>query len=325
MLVDMHNHLLPPGALAVLDELGLLARPVAGPPAILSGNGPGTGLAADLIDVDLQRKHLDSTGFTHASIMVPPFATLYNLPPAVTLRYAQGFNDSASQVCAGDSRFFALATVPLQDPAAAAAEARRAVLDLGHKGIGIISRAGDLELSAPEMDPFFEEVQNLSVPVFIHPDVQSPVGSERMRTHHLRNLVGNPSETAFVAASLVFSGVLDRFPRITFVLSHGGGTFAYIIGRLEHGYQVRPECHVQRASPYEYLRRFYYDSVVFEPAAMRYLVGIVGADRVVAGTDWPFDMADPDPTDIVGRSGLNAGVSAQILGETAVELLGLKR
>jgi len=324
MLVDMHNHLLPPGALAMLDELGLLARSVAGSLSILSGKGPGTALATDLMDVDLQRKHLDNSGFTHASIMVPPFATLYNLPPAVTLRYAQAFNDSASRVCASDPRFFGLATVPLQDPVGAAAEARRAVLGLGHKGVGIISRAGDLELSAPEMDPFFDEVQNLGIPVFIHPDVQSPVGSERMRTHHLRNLVGNPSETAFVAASLVFSGVLDRFPGITFVLSHGGGTFPYIVGRLEHGYQVRPECRVQHASPYEYLRRFYYDSVVFEPAAMRYLVGIVGADRVVAGTDWPFDMADPDPNIIVGRAGLNTSVSAQILGGTAAELLGLK-
>ena len=324
MFIDMHNHLLPAGALSTLEELGLLGRSAGGSLALLSGKGPGTGLAADLVDVDLQRRHLDSTGFTHASIMVPPFATLYGLPPAVTLRYAQAFNDSAAEVCAGDSRFFGLATVPLQDPAASAAEARRAVVDLGHKGVGIISRAGSLELSAPEMDVFFDEVQNLGVPVFIHPDVQSPVGSERMRAHHLRNLVGNPSETAFVAASLVFSGMLDRFPRVTFVLSHGGGTFPYIIGRLGRGYQVRPECRVQRSSPYAYLRRFYYDSVVFEPAALQYLVTVVGADRVVAGTDWPFDMADPDPGGIVDRAGLDAGVSRQILGRTAAELLGLK-
>jgi aminocarboxymuconate-semialdehyde decarboxylase len=320
----MHNHLLPPKALSALEESGLLARTAEDSPAILSGRGPGTALAADLIDVDLQREHLDACGFTRASIMVPPFATLYGLPPDVTLRYARAFNDGAAEVSARDSRFFGLATVPLQDPLASAAEARRAVNDLGFKGIGIISRAGDLELASPKMDAFWEEVERLRVPVFIHPDVQMPVGSERMRAHHLRNLVGNPSETAFVAASLVFSGMLDRFPGVTFVLSHGGGTFPYIIGRLEHGYQVRPECRAQQGSPSAYLRRFYYDSVVFEPATLRYLVGIAGADRIVAGTDWPFDMADPDPAGIVSRAGLDPHTAAQILGGTAAALLGFE-
>lgn len=320
-MVDMHNHLLPPKALSMLEESGMLARSPGGLTAVLSGKGPGTALAADLIDVDLQRNHLDAMGFAHASIMVPPFVTLYGLPPDVTLRYAQAFNDGAAEVSTADARFFGLATVPLQDPIASAAEARRAVNDLGLKGIGIISRAGETELASPTMDVFFEEVEKLGVPVFIHPDVQAPVGSERMRTHHLRNLVGNPSETAFVAASLIFSGTLDRFPGVTFVLSHGGGTFPYIIGRLEHGYQVRPECRAQRGSPSAYLRRFHYDSVVFEPAALRYLVGVVGADRVVAGTDWPFDMADPDPTRIVDQAGLDAHTSMQILGGTAAALL----
>lgn len=280
-------------------------------------------LAPYLVDTELQRKHLDDRGFTHASIMVPPFVTLYDLPVSVTLQYAKAFNEGAAQVAAVDPRFFALATVPLQDPEVSAAEMRRAVTQLGCKGAGIITKAGRSELAVPEMDVFYREVEALGVPIFIHPDVQAPVGTERMGPYYLRNLVGNPSETALTAAYLVFSGVLDRFPNLVFVLAHGGGSFPYIIGRLEHGYKVRPECHHQKGSPASYLRRFYYDTVVFEPKALRYLVSIAGADRVVVGTDWPFDMADPDPVDTIRKADLGPEATKQVFGLTAAGLLGL--
>jgi aminocarboxymuconate-semialdehyde decarboxylase len=320
MYIDTHNHFVPQGALRRLEGLGLLEWPVGGPALSVPGRQP-MALVPDLWDEGMLKAHMQEVGFTHVSLMVPPFVTLYDLPGDLSLQYSQAYNDGVAEMQARDKSYFGLATLPLHDPEASAREVRRAVGDLGLKGVGIITHTKELEFSSPAMEPLYRAIDDLGVPIYVHPDVTNTVGGTRTSPYYLRNLVGNPSETALAMSHLLFSGVLDRYPNLTFVLSHGGGTFPWIIGRLDHGYEVRSESKIPRAHPSAYLRRFYYDTVVFNPTVLRSLVELVGSDRVVAGTDWPFDMGDVDPKATIEASFLSAADVENIMWKNAARLI----
>jgi aminocarboxymuconate-semialdehyde decarboxylase len=186
----------------------------------------------------------------------------------------------------------ALATVPLQDGAAAAREVEWALAH-GFLGVEIGTNARTRELSDPDLEPFWAACEAGGVPVFLHPAYV--VGGGRLQSHYLHNLAANPFDTTLAVAHLVFGGVLDRHPRLVLILAHGGGYWPYQFGRFDRGHAVRPECTTPLRPPREYLRAFYYDTVVHSGPALRYLVDLVGADRVLLGTDLPFDMGDPDP------------------------------
>ena len=164
-----------------------------------------------------------------------------------------------------------------------------------------------------------QAAQAADVTIVLHPYLVA--GAERMRQYWPANLVGNPLDTAIAAASLIFGGVLDRFPELRFLLVHGGGSIPFQIGRLERGFAVRQETRVHGVTtpPLDYLRRFFYDTVVFHPPALKYLAETVGADRVVVGSDYPFDLGDPRPLDVVRAAGLTEGV----LVDNGSRLLGL--
>ena len=161
------------------------------------------------------------------------------------------------------------------------------------------------------------------MPVVLHP--YAVAGAERMQRYWMANLVGNPLDTAIAATSLIFGGVLDRFPELEVVLVHGGGSLPFQIGRLERGFAVRQETKVHGVTrpPLDYVRRFHYDTVLFFPPAVRYLVETVGADRVVLGSDYPFDLGDPRPTEVVEHAGLEPRAVDQILVDNGARLLGL--
>jgi len=317
----MHNHYVPLKAIAVLESHGLVSYTPAGVPRVKSGNSTGIAIVPELMDYQLQLQRLPEQSFSHTVLTVPPFVTMYDLPAQVTLEYSMAFNDAVAELAREHDQFIGVATLPLQHPEMAAAELRRAIQDLGLRGAGIITSAGGIEFSNNQMDVVYAAAESLGVPIFVHPDVQKPAGSERMTDYYLRNLVGNPTETALAASNLIFSGALDRFPGLRFVLSHAGGTLPYIIGRLDHGFLVRPESKIPKKKPSEYLRNFYFDTIAFEPRALRYLCNLVGSDRVVTGTDWPFDMADPDPVGTVNRAGLSDSERHQVFAENAAALL----
>jgi len=186
----------------------------------------------------------------------------------------------------------ALATVPLQDGRAAAAELQWA-LGRGLLGVEIGTNARGRELSDPSIEPFWAACEEARTPVFFHPAYTIP--TPRVESYYLHNLVANPLDTTLAAAQLIFGGVLDRHPDLVLILAHGGGYWPYQFGRFDRGHAVRPECRETAKAPRAYLRAFYYDTVVHSPEALRYLIGLVGADRVLLGTDIPFDMGDPTP------------------------------
>jgi aminocarboxymuconate-semialdehyde decarboxylase len=177
-------------------------------------------------------------------------------------------------------------------------------------------------LDEKELFPVYAKCEELGLHVFLHP--VNPVGAERMRRYYLRNFLGNPYDTGIAAASLMFGGVMDAFPRLEVILPHGGGTYPALIGRMDHGVTVRPETKHMTRPPSAYLRRFHYDTITHHVPLMRYLLGMVGAERVVLGSDHPADMSYEAPVRWVdGVTGMSARDRDLILGGNAQRLLRL--
>ncbi len=250
-------------------------------------------MAEQTIDRELLSTWLDCTG--------------YSLPPEQGVPWARLLNDAMADdlQAAPRDRFSAVCTVPLQDGRAAAAELQRAVGTLGYRGVVIATNVAGRNLEEREFDPFWAAAQEARAPIIIHPTfvVETP----RVADYHLFNLLGNPYDTAIAAASMIFGGVCDRFPDLQVVLVHGGGHFPYQIGRLTHGWGARPEAQRNlKSPPLDYLKWFYYDTLVYYPPALRYLADVVGPDRLMLGTDYPFEMCPDQPTEIVSAAGLGA-------------------
>ena len=192
----------------------------------------------------------------------------------------------------------------------------------GMRGVYLPTSLESRELSDPALFPIYARCQGLNLPVFLHP--VAVIGAERLGSYYLRNLLGNPFDTAVAAANLVFGGVLDRYPRLDVILPHAGGALPYLWGRLEHGQSVRPEAKNAALKPFgEYLHRFYYDTISHSPELLRFLVGLVGADRVLLGSDYCFDMGYQRPREIVMTLGLPREDEDKILGGNAARLLRL--
>jgi aminocarboxymuconate-semialdehyde decarboxylase len=197
-------------------------------------------------------------------------------------------------VGARPARLRGMATVPMQHPDAAVAELERVVRNFGFKAVEIGTSIEGAQLAEERFRPLLRRASELNVFVFAHPYY---VGAKAgLENYYLTNLIGYPLDTTVMLANLMFSGRLDELPDLKIVLAHGGGFIPYQIGRLVHGHSVRREANgISKSSPKDLLKRIYFDSLVFEPQALRYLIDLVGADHVCIGTDAPFDMADDNP------------------------------
>jgi aminocarboxymuconate-semialdehyde decarboxylase len=326
--IDCHAHFLPDDFVETLRSRGLAdAHKDAG---ALYLDQAVCGYAAAqtrlpyfplLYDVDQRVALAEQQGIDRQILCLPPFYFAYRAYPELATAICRSGNDSLAAVVArAPGRFGAFATVPLQYPAAAVVELRRAVEELGHWGVEIGSSIDGAPLDDPALDAFWAACCELDVPVFMHPHHE--LGGERAAAYYLGNLFGNPSETGLIAARLIFAGVFERFPRLNMILAHGGGTLAYIAGRLDHGYRVRPETKTLPKPPSAYLSRLYFDTITHDDALLAYLVGRVGAGHVVVGTDRPFDMGIDDPRGTVAAiPGIDDAARAAILGGNARSFL----
>jgi aminocarboxymuconate-semialdehyde decarboxylase len=218
---------------------------------------------------------------------------------------------TAEHISAAPDRLLGLGLVPLQHPDRAVAALDHAMLTCGLAGVEISSYAGDVELSDERLDPFWARAEERDAVIFLHPFGCSL--DERLDRFYLSNTVGQPAENAVALSHVIFSGVLDRHPALRIVAAHGGGYLPTAIGRSDHAWHVRPEARGCAAPPSSYLGRLWYDSLVHDPSALRALVGAVGADRVVLGSDYPFDMGTDDPVPQVHAAGLDPAVRDGIL------------
>ncbi len=221
-------------------------------------------------------------------------------------------------------RFVGLGTLPLQEPTLAIRELERCVNDLGLAGVEIGSHVNDWNLNAPELFPVFESAADLGAAVFVHP--WDMMGKDRMPKYWLPWLVGMPAETALAICSMIFGGVLRRLPNLRVAFAHGGGSFPGTIGRIEHGFQVRPDlCAVDcEVNPRSFLGSFYTDSLVHDADALRYLVNLLGPERVALGSDYPFPLGEHVPGRLIdSMPDFSPDVKERLLGGTALEFLGL--
>jgi aminocarboxymuconate-semialdehyde decarboxylase len=221
-------------------------------------------------------------------------------------------------------RFVGLGTVPLQAPDLAVRELERCIGELGLRGVEIGSHVNGRNLDDPSLFPFFQAAEQLGAAVFVHP--WDMMAKERMGKYWLGWLVGMPAETALAICSVIFGGVLHRLPRLRIAFAHGGGAFPGTFGRIEHGFQCRPDlCAVDNPnSPREYLGKFYLDSLVHDGDALRGLLRLVGAERIALGTDYPFPLGEHEPGRLIeSLTDLHPAVRQRLLAGTALEFLGL--
>jgi len=259
--------------------------------------------------------------------VVSPYVGFYNyqLDAKLATATAQETNDEiASMTRAWPTRFAGLGTLPMQDVKASIAELERCVIRLGLKDAEIIDHVNGRTLEEPEFRPFWKAAEQLGALIFFHQAGETLV-TQRTKRYHLPNSIGNLVDRAVTFATLVSGGVMDACPDLKIVLGHGGGYTCYGIGRMDHGWRVRSEARVNISQPPSaYLRRFYYDCIVYTEPALRFLIDTVGVDRVVFGTDWPYDMALDWPVAwILGMKTLSRDEKNAILWMNLERLLGI--
>jgi aminocarboxymuconate-semialdehyde decarboxylase len=219
-------------------------------------------------------------------------------------------------------RFAGLGTIALQHPALSVEQLTHAVKGLGLRGVEISTSVNGLDLADEKFAKFWAKADELGCIVFIHP-LGTSLG-ERVNQFYLTNIIGQPLETTIALSNLIFGGVLDRHPGVKIVAAHGGGYLPAYIGRSDHGYKARPEAGRIRQKPSDYLKQIHFDTLVYSPEQLRGLIALAGADRIVVGTDYAFDMGDYDPHDLLeSLPELSEEDRAMILGGNALRLLGL--
>jgi aminocarboxymuconate-semialdehyde decarboxylase len=326
MNIDVHAHYVPSDSLKMAAEIGArhglkLSKNERGRD-VLTRDGKAflSQLKAEFSDLDLRLSIMDQQGVDMQVLSPAGSYFFYWMAAAESLEYARWFNDrSAEAVAKHPRRFVALASVPLQDSARAAAELERAMTQLGLRGAEIASNINGRYLDDPAFDPFWEAAQALDAVLFVHPN--QVVGAERMRDYNLANLIGNPTDTSLAFAKLIFGGVLERFPRLKFLLAHGGGFLPYTWGRLDRGYRIQDSSSARISKPpSEYVKLLYFDTITHSPMALEYLITNFGAEHVLLGSDYPYDMGDPEPVASLAAARIEHAQMTEVAGANACKL-----
>jgi aminocarboxymuconate-semialdehyde decarboxylase len=257
-------------------------------------------------------------------ISTVPVLFSYWAKASQALELHRHLNDHTASICRDHPRHYAgIGTVPLQSPTLAIQEMQRCVEQLGLSGVQIGSHVENWNLDAPELFPFFEAAADLGCAILVHP--WDMMGRDSMPKYWLPWLVGMPAEQSRAACCLILGGVLERLPELRVCLAHGGGSFPYTIGRIEHGFRMRPDLVAtdNARSPREYFDRLFFDSCVHDPHALRYLVDVAGADRVMLGTDYPFPLGEQEPGSGIAALQLDEAAAARLYHGTALQWLDL--
>jgi len=325
-IVDFHNHYYPPVYVDVLTSSTSavdVTYDADGNPCV---HYPGdyNVLVPGHRDIAYRQGVLDEHGVT---TQVLSFTTpgVHVETPALAVRLAAQINDAFAQaVRERKGRFTALATLPLNDPAASVRELERAMKDLGLPGAMVFSNVNHVALADECYEPLWKKADALGAVIYIHPT--DPAGVEAMLDYWLMPLVGFLMDTTLAAAKLVFSGVVVRYPRIRWVLTHMGGAVPYLAERFDRGYRAFADCrkNIDRP-PSEYLQRFYYDTVNFNPSNVRLALDFAGPDRILAGSDYPHQIGSiPLMIETIEKLDVSSEVKTKIFGGNASQLLGLE-
>jgi aminocarboxymuconate-semialdehyde decarboxylase len=277
-----------------------------------------------MLDVAERRAQMRRMGVDMQVVAPAPAQQHYWADEDLLVALSRAQNDDMAAFVAQDpARLAGMGTLPMRFPDRAVAEATRAVEELGLVGFQIDSHVEERELSDRAFDPLYARLSALRAPLFIHPLGFSH--GQRLAPFFMVNSVGQPLEEAIAISHLILGGVLDRHPALDVVIAHGGGYFPFYAGRMDHAWKVRPEVRrLASAPPSQYLKRLWFDTCVFRPELIETLVAMVGADRVMLGSDYPFDMGDTDPVALVRQARLDEADCAKILSTNALRLFRLQ-
>lgn len=330
-MIDLHTHILP------ADWPDLKSRYGYGGFVQLEHTGPGCArmqidgkpfrdIEANCWDPPTRLAECDALGVRMQVLSTVPVMFSYWARPGDTLDLSRILNDHiAGIVRERPDRFAGLGTLPMQAPDLAIRELERCVGELGLAGVQIGSHVNGKNLDDPGIFLVLAAAERLGACVFVHP--WDMLAKERMPKYWLPWLVGMPTETCIAICSLLFSGVLDRLPKLRIGFAHGGGSFPGTVGRIDHGYHARPDLCAQdcAAAPGQYARRIYVDSLVHEPDALRTLLRLFGPERIALGTDYPFPLGETVPGSLIRSMGdLDETTRDRLLVGTAREFLGLR-
>ena len=267
---------------------------------------------------------MDRMGIDVQAISPSPMQYYYWADPEQAEQIVTLCNERIAEICSQHpSRFVGLGHVAIQHPSLAVRQMEHGVKQYGLRGFQVSSAINGKELSDSTLRPFWAKAEALDIPIFVHP-AGSPMG-ERLSPYNLSNTVGQPMETAIALSMMIFSGLFDELPKLKVIAAHGGGYLPLYSGRSDHAHEVRPEAQRCVRPPSDYLKKIFYDSVVYQPAALADLIRRVGPNQVLLGTDYPFDMSESDPLSLVSLvDGLDESDCKAIIGETAAGLLKLR-
>jgi aminocarboxymuconate-semialdehyde decarboxylase len=322
MIVDTHAHVVPHSLIAALQaerhlfpSVKLMAEGARSRLAFADA-APTRPIMPRLCDLAQRREWLKQARIDHQLVGGWTDVFGYELPAGEGADWARFFNEHLERDAAALAALTPLATVPLQDGALAARVLEEA-LDRGFKGAMLATQPKGVggTLDDPALDPFWEAASARQAVIFLHP--QYICGDDRLNGYDMVNAVGRLADTTIAVARLLFSGHLLRFPGVTLILAHAGGALPYALGRLRRNHAIHKG---EYADPTDGFARLYFDSVVFEPQALRFLCDVAGADRVMLGSDYPFAIGDPDPRRVIDDTPLTAAERAAILGQTAARI-----
>ena len=326
--IDIHSHVAVPAAAEFvkphLDWSTIPLAHFATPDTKALNQRQDRDRTSRMTQYDERLADLEEMGIDLQVVMPPPPQCYYTVPIEIADQASRMVNDGIAEYVAGrPDRFVPLGTVPLQDGGVAAAELERCMTRLGFKGVQVLTNVAGRELSDPEFAPFWAKAEAMGALVVIHPNGFTEAA--RLSRFYFNNVVGNPLDTTIALHYLIFDGVLERHPDLKILAVHGGGYLAAYSGRIDHAWGARSDVRGDLPKPpTSYLKKVYFDSVVFTPHQLENLVRVFGVDHIVMGTDYPYDMAESDPIGhVASAGGLDEASTAAIMGGNARRLLDL--
>lgn len=327
-IIDGHRHIHLEEASKVASKLDPLKSTSIYPPGIQKETAEinkrkGVDWSRKMSDFDENMADLKGAGLDMGILQPTQTMFFYWAEPSAAAELARMMNEyTAEGVRRYPEAFVGLATLPLQDIELAVKELSYAIEQLGLSGVVTGSNVNGDGFDKEQFYPLFERLEELNVPMFIHPN--APAGTERVPRYYIVNFLAYPLESTITAAQLVFGGVLDRYPNLKICLSHAGGVLPFLLGRLEHGQSVRPEAQEYCKNAFHYyLRNFYVDTITFRPDTLKFVLNVMPEGHVFMGTDYPYDMADPDPVGSVEATVADATLREEIFGRNLSAVMGL--